>query len=203
MTSWILLRFRNKKQQQQRERKRSRVRGRETAHLIELLCRKFLSLPLLENWSTKGAWLISVSACCHILRHGHPFPLPPPQHTTLTARREKMRFSIEAREEKTAAEVAMATQGEGNGSGGAGGSDFFCFIVSPGNIQFSIFWLAKTKGERNLLSAWEKSIQLFCYSLCQLQTWLCFGAMNNEETERVNLQQGQLCNSRCSVQLID
>lgn len=153
--------------------------GRETAHLIELLCRKFLSLPLLQNWSTKGAWLISVSACCHILRHGHPFSQPPRPFTTLAARREKMRFSIEAKEEKTAAEVAMATQGEGNGSGGGG--DFFCFIVSPGNIQFSVFWLAKTKGERNLLSAWEKSIQLFCYSLCQLQTWLCFGAMNNEQ----------------------
>lgn len=150
MTSWILLRFRNKKQQQQRERKRSRVRGRETAHLIELLCRKFLSLPLLENWSTKGAWLISVSACCHILRHGHPFPQPPRLYTTLIARREKMRFSIEAREEKTAAEVAMATQGEGNGSGEGEGRLLLFHCVAR---KYSIFNFLASENKRRAKSA--------------------------------------------------
>lgn len=78
-----------------RERKwEGRGRERETAHLIELLCRKFLSLPLLENWSTKGAWLISVSACCHILRHGHPNPLPlSPVHHAHCTQRENALFN--------------------------------------------------------------------------------------------------------------
>lgn len=61
-----------------------------------------------------------------------------------------MRFSIEAREEKTAAEVAMATQGEGNGSEEREGRLLLFHCVAR---KYSIFNFLASENKRRAKSA--------------------------------------------------